>query len=27
MHTKEEKYDLRGVSIIKNSMIELTKLF
>ena len=26
MHTKEKKYDLRGVAIIKNSMIELNKL-
>ena len=26
MHTKEEKYDLRGVAIIKNSMIELNKI-
>ena len=26
MHTKERKYDLRGVSIIKNSMIELNKI-
>ena len=26
MHTKEKKYDLRGVSIIKNSMIELNKI-
>jgi isopentenyl phosphate kinase len=26
MHTKEKKYDLRGVAIIKNSMIELNKI-
>ncbi len=26
MHTKERKYDIRGVSIIKNSMIELNKI-
>lgn len=26
MHTKEKKYDLRGVSIVKNSMIELNKI-
>ena len=26
MHTKERKYDLRGVSIVKNSMIELNKI-
>jgi isopentenyl phosphate kinase len=26
MHTKEEKYDLRGVAIVKNSMIELNKI-
>ena len=26
MHTKEKKYDLRGVSIIKNSMIDLNKI-
>ncbi|MGI9567133.1 MAG: isopentenyl phosphate kinase [Nitrosopumilus sp.] len=26
MHTKERKYDLRGVSVIKNSMIELNKI-
>ena len=26
MHTKERKYDLRGVAIIKNSMIELNKI-
>ncbi len=26
MHTKEKKYELRGVSIIKNSMIELNKI-
>jgi isopentenyl phosphate kinase len=26
MHTKEKKYDIRGVSIIKNSMIELNKI-
>ena len=25
MHTKEKKYDLRGVAIVKNSMIELNK--
>ncbi len=26
MHTKGKKYDLRGVSIVKNSMIELNKI-
>lgn len=26
MHTKERKYDLKGVSIVKNSMIELNKI-
>jgi len=26
MHTKEKKYDLKGVAIIKNSMIELNKI-
>lgn len=26
MHTKEEKYDLKGVAIVKNSMIELNKI-
>jgi len=26
MHTKEKKYNLRGVAIIKNSMIELNKI-
>ncbi|MFQ5782084.1 MAG: isopentenyl phosphate kinase [Nitrosopumilus sp.] len=26
IHTKEKKYDLRGVSIVKNSMIELNKI-
>ncbi len=26
MHTKPAKYDLRGVSIVKNSMIELNKI-
>ena len=26
MHTKEKKYDLKGVSIVKNSMIELNKI-
>ena len=26
MHTKERKYNLRGVAIIKNSMIELNKI-
>lgn len=26
MHTKERRYDLRGVSIVKNSMIELDKI-
>ena len=26
MHTKEQKYDLRGVAVIKNSMIELNKI-
>ena len=26
MHTKEKKYDLRGVAVIKNSMIELNKI-
>ena len=26
MHTKERKYDLRGVAIVKNSMIELNKI-
>ncbi len=26
MHTKERRYDLRGVSIVKNSMIELNKI-
>ena len=26
MHTKPKKYDLRGVSIVKNSMIELNKI-
>ena len=26
MHTKERKYELRGVSIVKNSMIELNKI-
>jgi isopentenyl phosphate kinase len=26
MHTKEKKYDIRGVAIIKNSMIELNKI-
>ncbi len=26
MHTKEKKYNLRGVSIVKNSMIELNKI-
>ena len=26
MHTKEKKYDVRGVSIVKNSMIELNKI-
>ncbi|EIJ65262.1 amino acid kinase family protein [Candidatus Nitrosopumilus salaria BD31] len=26
MHTKERKYDIRGVAIIKNSMIELNKI-
>ncbi|MCV0393171.1 MAG: gamma-glutamyl kinase [Nitrosopumilus sp.] len=26
MHTKERKYDIRGVSIVKNSMIDLNKI-
>ncbi len=26
IHTKERKYDLRGVAIVKNSMIELNKI-
>ena len=26
MHTKEKKYDFRGVAIVKNSMIELNKI-
>ena len=26
MHTKEKKYDLRGVAVVKNSMIELNKI-
>lgn len=26
MHTKEKKYNLRGVAVIKNSMIELNKI-
>lgn len=26
MHTKEKKYNVRGVSIVKNSMIELNKI-
>ena len=26
MHSKEKKYDLRGVAIVKNSMIELNKI-
>lgn len=26
MHTKEKKYDLKGVAVIKNSMIELNKI-
>ena len=26
MHTKAKKYDLRGVSVVKNSMIELNKI-
>ena len=26
MHTKERKYDLRGVAVVKNSMIELNKI-
>ena len=26
MHTKEKKYDLRGVAIVKNSMVELNKI-
>ncbi|MCV0401172.1 MAG: gamma-glutamyl kinase [Nitrosopumilus sp.] len=26
MHTKEKRYDLRGVAIVKNSMIELNKI-
>ncbi|MDH5418596.1 MAG: isopentenyl phosphate kinase [Nitrosopumilus sp.] len=26
MHTKERRYDLRGVAIVKNSMIELNKI-
>ena len=26
MHTKEQKYDLRGVAVVKNSMIELNKI-
>ena len=26
MHTKERKYDFRGVAIVKNSMIELNKI-
>jgi len=26
MHTKEKKYDLRGIAIVKNSMIELNKI-
>ena len=26
MHTKEKKYEIRGVAIVKNSMIELNKL-
>ncbi len=26
MHTKERKYDLQGVAIVKNSMIELNKI-
>ncbi|MHA7647867.1 isopentenyl phosphate kinase [Nitrosopumilus sp. S4] len=26
MHTKERRYDVRGVSIVKNSMIELNKI-
>ena len=26
MHTKPKKYDIRGVSIVKNSMIELNKI-
>ena len=26
MHTKERRYDLKGVSIVKNSMIELNKI-
>ena len=27
MHTKPAKYDMRGVSIVKNSMIDLNKIF
>ena len=26
MHTKPAKYDLKGVSVVKNSMIELNKI-
>ena len=26
MHTKEKKYDLKGVAVVKNSMIELNKI-
>lgn len=26
MHTKPEKYDLKGVSVVKNSMVELDKI-
>ena len=26
MHTKEKKYDLRGVAVVKNSMVELNKI-
>ena len=26
MHTKEKKYDLKGVAVVKNSMIELDKI-
>ena len=26
MHTKEKKYDIKGVSIVKNSMIDLNKI-
>ena len=26
MHTKPAKYDLRGISTVKNSMVELNKI-